>query len=63
MARVCEICGKGHHVGMKVSHAHNRSKKWWSPNLQRVHVVVNGTRKHLRVCTQCIRSNRVVKAG
>jgi len=48
---------------MKVSHAHNRSKKWWYPNIQRVHVLVDGTRKHLRVCTQCIKGNRVQKAG
>jgi len=48
---------------MKVSHAHNRSKKWWHPNIQRVHVVVDGTRKHMRVCTQCLKGNRVQKAG
>ncbi|HBB40648.1 MAG: 50S ribosomal protein L28 [Nitrospirae bacterium CG18_big_fil_WC_8_21_14_2_50_70_55] len=63
MARTCEICGKGYQVGMKVSHAHNRSKKWWHPNLQRVHVLVGATRKHVRICTQCLKRNWVQKAG
>ena len=32
------------------------------PNLQRVHVTTpNGTRKTMRVCTQCIRSGAVMK--
>src|SRR4029453_16750858 len=36
MARVCKICGKGRSVGNNVSHANNKSKRLWRPNLQRV---------------------------
>ncbi len=63
MARVCEICGKGPRSGNNVSHAHNLTKRKWYPNLQRVHAIVDGVRKRIRVCTRCIRSGKVVKAA
>ena len=63
MARVCEICGKGPRSGHNVSHAHNVTKRKWYPNLQRVHAIVDGVRKRIRVCTRCIRSGKVVKAA
>ena len=34
MARVCQITGKRPHVGNKVSHANNKSKRRFYPNLQ-----------------------------
>ena len=34
MARVCEVTGKGPMVGNTVSHANNRSKRRFLPNLQ-----------------------------
>ena len=63
MARVCEICGKGPIAGHNVSHANNKTPRRWYPNLQRVRAVVNGTVRRIRVCTQCIKSNRVAKAS
>ena len=63
MARVCEICGKGPITGHNVSHANNKTPRRWYPNLPRVRAVVNGTVRRLRVCTQCIKSNRVAKAS
>ena len=63
MAKRCEVCGKGPVVGRNVSHAHNVSSRRFEPNLQRVKVVVNGGSKHMRVCTRCIRSQKVVKAA
>lgn len=62
MARTCEACGKRRQVGMNVSHAHNRTKKVWNPNLQRVRVVAeNGTRKRMVLCTSCITRSNVRK--
>jgi large subunit ribosomal protein L28 len=63
MARVCELCGKGPRSGNRVSHAHNLTRRRWLPNLQRVHAIVDGARRRIRVCTRCIRSGKVVKAA
>jgi large subunit ribosomal protein L28 len=62
MARSCEICGKHSSVGNRVSHANNKSKRLWRPNLQRVRASVNGGVKTLLTCTRCLRSGKVVKA-
>ncbi len=61
MARRCEICGKGPQVGHKISHAHNVSNRRWLPNLQRVHVLINGRPQKIMACTNCIRSGAVQK--
>jgi large subunit ribosomal protein L28 len=62
MARVCEICGKGPVTGNNVSHAHNKTRRRWLPNLQRVRTVTkDGSTVRLNVCTRCIRSGAVVK--
>ncbi len=63
MARVCEVCGKGPITGHNISHANNKTPRRWYPNLQRARVVVNGVVRRIRVCTQCIKSNRVAKAS
>ena len=63
MARVCAVCGKGPITGHNVSHANNKTPRRWYPNLQRARVVVNGAVRRIRVCTQCIKSNRVAKAS
>src|SRR5690242_1954110 len=62
MARVCTVCGKGPVTGNNVSHANNRTKRRWYPNLQTVRVLVEGAPRRVRVCTQCLKSNRITKA-
>ena len=62
MARVCELCGKGKQIGMNVSHAHNRTKREWLPNLQSIRVVKDGATKRVRVCTKCIKKGKIQKA-
>ncbi len=34
MARICDITGKKNQFGNKVSHANNKSRRRWQPNLQ-----------------------------
>jgi large subunit ribosomal protein L28 len=63
MAFKCEICGKGPLVGNQVSHANNKTKKRTLPNLQRVRAVVDGSNKHIRVCTRCLKAGKVTKAA
>jgi large subunit ribosomal protein L28 len=62
VARVCDICGKGPTSGNNVSHANNRTRRRWYPNLQPVRILVDGTPTRIRACTQCIKSGKVVKA-
>ncbi len=63
MAKRCDICGKGPAFGRNVSHAHNVTPRRFLANIQRVKAVINGGVKRIRVCTRCLRSNRVVKAA
>ena len=63
MASVCEVCGKGPAWGMSVSHSHRRTKRRWNPNIQRVRAKVGASTKRVDVCTSCIKSGKVVKAG
>ena len=62
MSRICEICGKKPMVGNNVSHAHNVTKRRFNPNLQSVRAMNKGQAKKIVVCTNCIKSGRVVKA-
>ncbi len=62
MSKVCSICGKRRQVGFNISHAHNKTKKVWNPNIQKVRSVSsNGLLKRINVCTRCIRSGKIVK--
>ena len=58
----CEFCDKGVTFGIKVSHSHRRSNRPWKPNVKRVKAIVNGTPRHVYVCTRCMRSGKVTRA-
>ena len=62
MARVCHTCGRRPGVGNNVSHANNRTRRRWLPNLQRVRIVEEGEVHRVRVCTRCIKAGKVQKA-
>ena len=63
MARVCTVCAKGPATGNNVSHANNKSRRRFLPNLKSVRAIVSGRVRKLRVCTQCIRSGKVTKVA
>jgi len=63
MPKVCEICQKGPVFGHSVSHSHKSSPKKWKPNLQSVTAQTKKGPKQIWVCTRCLRSGKVVKAG
>jgi large subunit ribosomal protein L28 len=58
MSRICELTGKGRLVGMNVSHANNRTKKTFLPNLQNVTLLSDSLDRSfkLRVSTSGLRS-------
>jgi large subunit ribosomal protein L28 len=58
MSRRCEITGKGPLVGNKVSHANNKTKRRWLPNLQEASFFSSGLKRNvtLTCSTQGIRT-------
>lgn len=59
---MCEICNKKVSFGNKVSHSNRKSRRTWKPNVKKIRVIVNGTRKRMYVCTSCIKAGKVVRA-
>jgi len=62
MARKCDICGKGPVSGHNVSHANNKTKRVWKPNIVKMQARVGSSVKTMKVCTRCLRTGKVVKA-
>ncbi|MCS6896877.1 MAG: 50S ribosomal protein L28 [Nitrospira sp.] len=58
----CKLCQKKPRSGNNVSHANNKTRRVFNPNLQTVRAIIDGTRKRIRVCTRCLRSGLVKKA-
>ena len=58
----CQFCDKGMAFGIQVSHSHRRSNRTWKPNVKRVKAIVDGSPKHVYVCTRCLRSGKVTRA-
>jgi large subunit ribosomal protein L28 len=58
MSRVCELTGKGRQVGNNVSHANNKTKRTFLPNLQNVTLLSDTLSRgvKLRVSTNGLRS-------
>ena len=58
----CQFCDKDVAFGIKGSHSHRRSNRTWKPNVKRVKAIVDGSPKHVYVCTRCLRSGKVTRA-
>ena len=58
MSRICELTGKGRQVGCNVSHANNKTKRRFLPNLCQVTLISDalGQRFRLRVSAAALRS-------
>lgn len=61
MASHCMHCHKGRGTGHMVSHAKNRLKRFFLPNLQQLKVLQNGALVRVVLCTSCIK--RLKKDG
>ena len=62
----CDICDKGALFGRQISitrsQVSGRANRMWKPNVKRVKAIVDGTPRHVYVCTRCLRSNKVERA-
>ena len=58
----CYVCEKGIAFGNNVSHANNKTRRRWKPNLQVVRVEKDGKIVKAKVCTRCLHANKVRRA-
>jgi large subunit ribosomal protein L28 len=58
MSRICELTGKGRQIGHNVSHANNKTKRVFLPNLQNVTLMSERLERSFtfRVSTHGLRS-------
>lgn len=49
MSRVCELTAKGRQVGHNVSHANNKTKRTFLPNLQNVSLISDALQRSIRL--------------
>lgn len=47
--------------GHNVSHAKNRTRKIFKPNLHKTRILIGTTRKKMKLCTKCLRMFREVE--
>lgn len=62
MSNKCEVCGKGQVTGNNVSHSNRHTKRKWNANIQSVRIEQDGRVRKAKVCTSCIRSNKINRA-
>jgi large subunit ribosomal protein L28 len=58
----CFHCDKGVAFGNNVSHANNKTRRTWKPNLQVVRTLVDGKITKVKVCTRCLNAGKVPRA-
>jgi len=63
----CEVCDKsiqtGHKISITRSQVSRRANKMWRSNVKKVQIVEkNGAVRRAKVCTRCLRSEKVTRA-
>lgn len=62
MSRQCEICGKTPLKSAKLTFSHKQNVHRQAPNLQSMKVCIKGETKRIKICTSCMKANKVEKA-
>lgn len=62
MPRKCQVTGKKAMTGNNVSHANNKTRRTWKPNLQVVRTLAEGKVIKVKVCTRCLAAGKVQRA-
>ena len=58
----CYVCDKGVAFGNNVSHANNKNRLTFKPNLHVVRMVVDEKIEKVKVCTRCLNAGKVKRA-
>ena len=58
----CYVCKKGVSFGNNVSHANNKVRRVWKPNLQVARIVIDGKITKIKVCTRCLAAGKIQRA-
>ncbi len=58
----CYVCGKGVAFGNNVSHANNKTRRVWRPNLQVARILVGDKVTKVKVCTRCLNAGKIQRA-
>ena len=58
----CHVCGKGVAFCNNVSHANNRTRRVWKPNLQVARILIDGKVTKVKVCTRCLNAGKIERA-
>ena len=58
----CYHCGKGVAYGNNVSHANNKTRRTFKPNLQVARIVIEGEITKIKVCTRCLHAGKIQRA-
>ena len=58
----CFTCGKGVAFGNNVSHANNKTRRTWRPNLQVARIELDGKIQKIKVCTRCLNAGKIKRA-
>jgi large subunit ribosomal protein L28 len=45
-----------------VSHANNKTRRTWKPNLQTARILIDGKVQRIKVCTRCLAANKIRRA-
>lgn len=56
MSRVCAVSGKKALSGNRRSHSLRATRRKWNVNLQKVHMIVDGKPKTVKVSTRALRT-------
>ncbi len=51
----CDNCGKGIMIGHNVSHAKNRTRRIFKPNLHKARIWMGSGYRRMKLCTKCLR--------
>jgi large subunit ribosomal protein L28 len=61
MSRVCEVCGKSGLKANKISFSNKHHRHRQMPNIQSIKAMVDGSPKRIKICTSCLKADKVKK--